>query len=531
MQRTAAAMAVDVVWLKRDLRLRDHAALRSAVDAAGGAPAGRVVVLWVDEPSIWSQPEHDLSHRVFCGEALAELDDELRARGACITWRIGEMPDVLAELARELEPFGGLVRLHSHEETGLAVTFERDRRVRRWCEAHGVEWSETPQNGVVRRLRDRDGWSSRWLARMKPAPLDAPPAIPGLLAEVRSVGGGAAFDHGRPPSPAVLAERLGLRDSGKRDVQVGGERHAAREIGSFLDERGVGYRKDMSSPVAGATGCSRISSYLAWGCISVRSVYHATRARVAELRDLPATERDPRWLPSLKSFEGRLRWHCHFMQKLESEPEIEFSNFNRAFDGLREDEFDEAKFAAWCEGRTGYPMVDACMRSLHATGWVNFRMRAMLVSFAAYHLWLHWREPARFLARHFLDFEPGIHFSQFQMQSGTTGINTVRIYSPAKQVVDQDPRGEFVRRWLPELEGVPDEHLAEPHRMPGLTQRMAGCVIGRDYPEPIVDHRTAYAEAKDRIFRARGTREARAAADGVQRRHGSRRSAPARRRR
>ena len=144
-------------------------------------------------------------------------------------------------------------------------------------------------------------------------------------------------------------------------------------------------------------------------------------------------------------------------------------------------------------------MVDACMRQLHATGWLNFRMRAMLVSFAAYHLWLHWREPGLFLARQFLDFEPGIHWSQMQMQSGTTGINTLRIYSPAKQARDHDPEGVYLRRWLPEY---------------GTSA----------YPQPIVDERAALAQAKERLYALRRTDAARAEADAVQQRHGSRRS-------
>ena len=202
------------------------------------------------------------------------------------------------------------------------------------------------------------------------------------------------------------------------------------------------------------------------------------------------------------------------MQKLEDEPRIEFENFSHAYDELRGgDGIDLARFRAWRLGETGYPMVDASIRALRLGGWINFRMRAMLMSFASYHLWLDWRPTAVELARLFLDYEPGIHYPQAQMQSGTTGINTLRIYSPAKQATDHDPTGTFIRRYVPELDPVPDEYLAEPHAMPVLLQRMIGFRVGRDYPEPIVDHRAAYRFARDRMDAvarsAEGTREAR----------------------
>ncbi|MEM6730965.1 MAG: FAD-binding domain-containing protein, partial [Myxococcota bacterium] len=319
-------------------------------------------------------------------------------------------------------------------------------------------------------------------------------------------------------------EALGIEPSTKKEVQVGGTSDALEILESFLDHRGVNYRADMSTPVAGWSGCSRLSPHFAWGSISVREVYQRTKAREQELKAArdEGREIDPRWLPSISSFFSRLSWHCHFIQKLEDEPEIEFRNMSRVYDGLREDAFDAERFRAWCDGTTGYPMVDACMRCVRETGWLNFRMRAMVVSFASYHLWLHWRPTALYLARHFLDFEPGIHFSQFQMQSGVTGINAVRVYSPAKQVKDQDPEGVFIRRWVPELESIEKKYLAEPHTMPPLLQRTSGCVIGEDYPEPIVDHKTAYKEARERIYAVRRTDESKVEAERVYQKHGSR---------
>jgi deoxyribodipyrimidine photo-lyase len=159
------------------------------------------------------------------------------------------------------------------------------------------------------------------------------------------------------------------------------------------------------------------------------------------------------------------------------------------------------------------------MRSLSATGWINFRMRAMLVSFASYNLWLPWQETGTVLARLFTDYEPGIHWPQMQMQSGTTGINTIRLYNPVKQGHDQDPDGAFVRRWVPELGSVPDEHLQEPWMWP-----YAATAIGQRYPVRIVDLAATTKAAKDRIYGARHAAGFRAAADAIQDKHGSRKS-------
>ncbi len=500
-------MGTQLVWLKRDLRLRDHAPLFEA------SRRGPTIVLYVYEPSLWQTPEMDGSHLRFINECLAELEGELRQRGARLTRRIGEMPDLLAEIHRA-HP---IETLWSHQETGNRTTYDRDLRVAAWCRENAIEWREPMQHGVFRPLKKRDGWARKWKRQMEKECVPVPEHFEGVELE----GQGEADESA-----------LRIEPSRKGQVQAGGTQAGLLLLDSFLAERGVNYRADMSTPVAGWDGCSRLSPHFAWGSLSIREVYQRAKEREAELKAAKADgmEIDSRWLPSLSSFFSRLSWHCHFIQKLEDEPEIEFRNMARVYDGLREDEFDEARFEAFCAGQTGYPMVDACMRCLHETGWLNFRMRAMLVSFSSYHLWLHWRRPAQYLAAQFLDFEPGIHFSQFQMQSGVTGINSVRVYSPAKQAQDQDPRGVFIRRWVPELEGVDDAHLPEPHRMPPLLQRTSGCVIGRDYPAPVVDHKRAYKTARERIFAVRRREEAKKEAAEVYQRHGSRKRPRSRKR-
>ncbi len=505
---------MECVWFKRDLRLDDHTPLASA------SRHGPILALYVYEPEVLAAPECDPSHVAFVNQSLEELRVALRERGGDLVLRVGRMPDMLDELHR-VHRFD---RLWSHEETGLGVTYDRDRRVKRWCRDQGVRWEEIPQFGVFRGRSRRDEWSRAWTERMRRPPSPEPRRLE-FVSESRS-------------GTILTPQELGLGPSRRVDAQPGGERAAREVLDGFFAGRGVDYARGMSSPVTAGDACSRLSPHLAYGTISMRRVLARTVREAERFRSSAGRgqdpRHDPRWSEALESFARRLRWHCHFIQKLEDEPAIEFRNMSRAFDGLRQEDpsrwtgADRRRFDAWVHGQTGHPMVDAVMRCLDATGWINFRMRAMLMSFASYDLWLHWRPTAQVLAARFVDFEPGIHYPQCQMQSGTTGINANRIYSPAKQAVDQDPTGEFIRRWVPELEAVPLEYLPEPHRMPRSVQQKSGCWIGRDYPAPIVNHAAAARAARQRLAAVRSSEAARAEADRVQRRHGSRKPARSR---
>jgi deoxyribodipyrimidine photo-lyase len=477
-----------ICWFKRDLRIADHPALDRA------ARLGAVIPLYIVEPELWAQPDAAGRHYACLGEALDSLRAELSEMNLPLVIRTGDAVTVL----EDLRGLHGVTHLVSHEETGNAASFARDRRVAEWARMQGVSWAELPQCGVMRRLDNRDRWQSARDAFMR-APVAPVPC------GARAVAGVASD---APPAP----EALGLADHcpGR---QRGGRKAAQRALDSFLQLRGETYTRAMSSPLTGARACSRISPHLAFGTLSVREAVQAGRAA--------PTGRGADWARAMRSFQARLAWRDHFMQKLEDEPAIEHRCLHPAYEGLRPAVPDPERLAAWSKGETGLPFVDACMRSLIATGWLNFRMRSMLMAVASYHLWLDWRATGMVLARYFTDYEPGIHWSQTQMQSGTTGMNTIRIYNPVKQGRDQDPTGAFTRRWVPELARVPDAHLQQP-----WTWDESGAVLGRAYPQPIVDPVAAAKAAKDAVYARRRAHRGDPETEAIVQKHASRKRPP-----
>ncbi|MFN3230084.1 MAG: deoxyribodipyrimidine photo-lyase, partial [Asticcacaulis sp.] len=334
---------IQIVWLKRDLRLSDHAPLCAA------AAAGPVLLLYMVEPTYWRLADSAPRHWAFIRESLIDLDARVQGLwGARIYLGLGEATDILTTLYGY---FGGF-SLWSHEETGNGWTFARDKAVARWARDHKVPWTECPANGVVRRLKSRDDWADR-RDRVMQAPVLADPIAlrpaPSLDRVHRSED-----RAGLHPLPATRSdwERLEIALFGHvvgAALQPGGRASGQSVLDSFLSKRATGYLQTLSRPGVSARHCSRLSPHIAFGTLSVREIVQATLRRSLEAEVSGRPGPDAR---NLTAFASRLAWRCHFVQKLEQAPAIETHCMHPAFEGMRPPGDPNARLEAWIRGQT-----------------------------------------------------------------------------------------------------------------------------------------------------------------------------------
>ncbi len=456
---------MNIIWLKRDLRLTDHLPLNKCEQLDKNYS-----FIYIYEPSIINYHDTSLRHLKFIYHSLLAMNKKLINFNRQISIYYGEACDIFDCLIK----YNNIDNIYSYQESGIPLTFKRDIKLKKIFKKNNIDWIEYQRDGIIRGIKNRKGWDKKWYSTMN---------TPISNTQI-------SINTKNDKLKCKFSMDLDLLDKLKdypNCYKKPGEEEAYKTLKSFVEKRGFNYSKFISKPNESRQSCGRISPYLAWGNLSVKQAYQFVKNH-------------ENYSFNKKSFNGlltRLKWRCHFIQKFEVECEIEKACVNRGFESLKKTN-NPKLIQSWKDGNTGIPLVDANMRCLKKTGWINFRMRAMLVSVFCHHFDCDWREGVYHLARLFLDYEPGIHFSQFQMQAGTTGINAIRIYNPIKQSYDHDEQGLFIKKWVEELKYHAKEDIHEPWNVPPMLKEMnyKNC----NYPEPVVDLKKASTNARKKIW-------------------------------
>ena len=441
---------INIYWFKRDLRLEDNEPLHEA-----SKQSEKLLLIYFLEDKLISDPHYSNFHWNFVKQSIEDINLSLGKKS--ILFLNCDPIEGFKKISQKYK----IKSIYSHMETGIELTYLRDIDVKKYCDSNSIHWFEYEKNYVKRGLKNRKSWIKGWNEYVK---------SPVLKIDIKNLN---ILDI---KHLSKIFNVLDTRTNKKKHLQPGGTSNGLKYLRSFLEVRNKSYNQNISKPLESRSSCSRLSPYLSWGNLSSRYVWQQAYESIKK-GNSPF---------QIRSFLSRLRWNSHFIQRFEMEHSIEFESVNRGYNDLRKKKVKKY-YDSWENGKTGYPLVDASIVCLKTTGYLNFRMRSMIVSFLTHHLWQPWQSATFFLAQNFLDFEPGIHYSQLQMQAGETGVNTIRIYNPTKNAIEKDKEAVFIKKWLPKLKEVPIPLIYEPWKMSEIEQSLFNCKIGKDYPKPIVD--------------------------------------------
>jgi len=463
-----------LVWFRRDLRVDDHAALHHAL-----LSSRRVYGVFVFDTDILSGLPPDDRRVHFIHASLVELDARLRTMGGYLIVRHGRAADELPALAAELDAESVFAN-HDYEPQAI----RRDRAVLEALRRAGRSLQTFKDQVIFERdevLTLAGGpysvftpYKNAWLKRLaaEPQALESYDTLAHAGALAPPPGGAAL--------PALSA--LGFAAAPAAPLPAPGMAGAEALLEAFV-ERMARYDHERDFPALDAT--SRLSLHLRFGTLSVRRLVRLLRQRIADGQGGPGA---PVWL-------SELIWREFYMMILARHPRVVSESFKPAFDALRWDEgLDaDALFAAWCEGRTGYPLVDAAMQQLNRSGFMHNRLRMVTASFLTKDLGIDWRRGEAYFARRLDDYELSSNNGGWQW-AASTGCDAqpwFRIFNPVTQSRRFDPDGRFIRAWLPQLAALEGAAIHAPWLAREAALAKAGLVLGRDYPRPIVDHEEA----------------------------------------
>jgi deoxyribodipyrimidine photo-lyase len=511
-------MASSIIWFRRDLRLADNAALSAAIRQ------GEVIPAFVIDPALLNSDRVGAKRLAWLAANLRALDRSLRERGSQLVVRRGEPAAELIKLARETNATNVFFNL---DLTPYAR--KRDQRVALELEQNGITVESFddmtvhhPEEVVTQTGRPYQvftAFKKAWLALPKPAAddVEAPPDQMPLPEDLRhraaSLWDCERFRLARPRF-ADRASRSNLdlvkedcfvvlrtpRNDASLELPAAGEAAALDRLNDFLEETIYGYGAGRNQ--LDRTATSFLSPYLRFGALSIRQAYWGAKAAIdlapvgrdnispGQVNNLPHHSAEA-WLNELIWREFYMALLYHFPHTIEQPLREQFADFEWLD--------DYAAFIAWCEGRTGYPVVDAALRQLTATGWMHNRARMIVASFLTKDLLIDWRKGERYFMQQLIDGDSASNVGGWQWAAGV-GADAqpfFRVFNPTLQGQRFDPAGVFVKQWLPELRGVPIEYVHEPWKLSVSDQREYGVLIGRDYPAPIVDH----GFARDRALR------------------------------
>ncbi|MEM7344960.1 MAG: deoxyribodipyrimidine photo-lyase [Chloroflexota bacterium] len=473
-------MTTAIWWIRRDLRLFDNQPLHVAL-----AAAEEIVPVFIFDPALLASPYRSDNRLAFLLGGLRSLAETITSRGGQLIVRHGEP---LAELKKLQTECNASAIFAEADHSPYAK--QRDKAIAAELPLHLITGLTVHAPDAV--LKD-DGtpyvvftpYSRAWKSRSLPHQHDLLPAPERL-----SVPSDLASDP--IPAEPTLPESVPF-PPGEAEAQ---QRLAAFTTGQTPSAYSYGDRRDRPD----LSGTSRLSPYFRFGMLSARQATALALKLQAQADDEVSRKSATTWL-------NELIWREFYVTILYHFPHVRSGSFRSELSDIQWNN-DEAEFAAWCDGQTGYPIVDAAMRQLKTLGWMHNRARMITASFLIKDLLVDWRWGERWFMQQLVDGDPAANNGGWQWTAGT-GTDAApyfRVFNPTLQSKKFDPNGNYIRRWIPELAKVPTKFIHEPDKMSPREQQQVACVIGQDYPKPIVDHAFArkrvlevYKQAKEGI--------------------------------